>query len=53
MPAKRTLIEPKQGDKRYVRRDDKGQFTGGSHFVRPFYRFLVPGCCNLLHRKVD
>ena len=27
MPSKRTLIEPKKGDKRYVRRDDKGQFT--------------------------
>ncbi len=27
MPAKRTLIEPKKGDKRYVRRDAKGQFT--------------------------
>jgi len=26
MPAKRTLIEPK-GDKRYIRRDDSGQFT--------------------------
>jgi hypothetical protein len=23
----RELIEPKPGDKRYVRRDDKGQFT--------------------------
>ena len=27
MPAKRTTIEPHKGDKRYVRRDDKGQFT--------------------------
>ena len=25
--AKRQLIEPKPGDKRYVRRDDKGHFT--------------------------
>ena len=24
---KRELIEPNEGDKRYVRRDDKGQFT--------------------------
>jgi len=27
MGAKRELIEPKPGDKRYVRRDDQGQFT--------------------------
>lgn len=27
MPAKRTLIEPKKGDKRYVRRGEKGLFT--------------------------
>lgn len=27
MPAKRTVIEPKKGDKRYVRRDSQGQFT--------------------------
>ena len=26
MPQKRTLIEPHAGDKRYVRRNDKGQF---------------------------
>jgi hypothetical protein len=26
MPSKRELIEPK-GDKRYVRRDEKGQFS--------------------------
>ncbi|MEP6597120.1 MAG: hypothetical protein ABJA71_14300 [Ginsengibacter sp.] len=25
--GKRTLIEPNKGDKRYVRRDAKGQFT--------------------------
>ena len=25
--SKRELIEPKPGDKRYVRRDDKGHFT--------------------------
>ena len=25
--AKRQLIEPKPGDKRYVRRDEKGHFT--------------------------
>ena len=27
MPAKRELIEPHKGDKRYVRRDAKGRFT--------------------------
>jgi hypothetical protein len=27
MSSKRELIEPKDGDKRYVRRDSKGQFT--------------------------
>ncbi len=27
MPAKRELIEPQKDDKRYVRRDAKGQFT--------------------------
>lgn len=26
MPSKRELIEPNPGDKRYMRRDDKGQF---------------------------
>src|SRR5687768_492425 len=26
MPAKRELVEPKRGDKRYVRRDAGGQF---------------------------
>lgn len=27
MPSKRELIEPNEGDKRYVRRDENGQFT--------------------------
>lgn len=27
MASKRELIEPHKGDKRYVRRDDKGRFT--------------------------
>lgn len=27
MPKDRELIEPNEGDKRFVRRDDKGQFT--------------------------
>ena len=27
MAGKRELIEPHKGDKRYVRRDEKGQFT--------------------------
>lgn len=27
MPQKRELIEPNPGDKRYIRRDDQGQFT--------------------------
>jgi hypothetical protein len=27
MPAKRELMEPKKGGKRYVRRDEQGQFT--------------------------
>jgi hypothetical protein len=27
MPRKRELIEPNEGDKRFVRRDAKGQFT--------------------------
>jgi hypothetical protein len=26
MPSKRELIEPNKGDKRYVRRDEKGHF---------------------------
>lgn len=28
MSRKRELIEPHKGDKRYIRRDDQGQFTG-------------------------
>ena len=27
MPKKRELIEPQKGDKRYVRRDEQGEFT--------------------------
>lgn len=27
MPSKREMIEPNEGDKRYVRRDAKGKFT--------------------------
>ena len=27
MPRKREMIEPNEGDKRYVRRDDAGRFT--------------------------
>jgi hypothetical protein len=27
MSRKRELIEPNEGDKRYVRRDDRGRFT--------------------------
>ena len=27
MPGKRELIEPNEGDKRFVRRDENGQFT--------------------------
>jgi hypothetical protein len=27
MPRKRELIEPNQGDKRYIRRDENGRFT--------------------------
>ena len=27
MPDDRELIEPNEGDKRYVRRDEEGQFT--------------------------
>ena len=27
MPGKRELIEPHKGDKRYVRRDENGQFS--------------------------
>jgi hypothetical protein len=28
VPTKRDLIEPQAGDKRYVRRDEDGKFTG-------------------------
>ena len=28
MPRKRELIEPNEGDKRYIRRDAAGKFTG-------------------------
>jgi hypothetical protein len=35
MPAKkRELIEPHAGDKRYVRRDDKGQFKESDNVSR-------------------
>jgi hypothetical protein len=35
MPAKkRELIEPHPGDKRYVRRDDKGQFKESDNVSR-------------------
>jgi hypothetical protein len=27
MPRDRELIEPNEGDKRYIRRDEQGQFT--------------------------
>ena len=27
MPSKRELIEPHKGDKRYIRRDEKGRIT--------------------------
>ena len=27
MPGKREQIEPNEGDKRYIRRDENGQFT--------------------------
>ena len=27
MPSKRELIEPNEGDKRFVRRDEEGKFT--------------------------
>jgi hypothetical protein len=27
MASKRELVEPNEGDKRYVRRDDRGRFT--------------------------
>ena len=27
MPRKREIIEPNEGDKRFIRRDEQGQFT--------------------------
>ncbi|HEU5020969.1 MAG TPA: hypothetical protein VFT60_03735 [Bryobacteraceae bacterium] len=33
MSAKRQLIEPQKGDKRYVRRDEQGQFTSSQDNV--------------------
>ena len=33
MATKRELIEPNKGDKRYVRRDDQGQFTSSQDSV--------------------
>ena len=33
MSGKRQLIEPHKGDKRYVRRDDQGQFTNSQDNV--------------------
>jgi hypothetical protein len=33
MATKRELIEPHKGDKRYVRRDDQGQFTSSQDGV--------------------
>ena len=33
MSMKRELIEPRPGDKRYVRRDEQGQFTKDQHDV--------------------
>jgi hypothetical protein len=32
--ARRELIEPKPGDKQYVRRDEKGRFTKGAGRLR-------------------
>ena len=34
MASKRELIEPHKGDKRYVRRDDKGRFNEGDDVSR-------------------
>ena len=34
MPHKRELIEPNKGDKRYIRRDEKGRFTRSSDVSR-------------------
>lgn len=38
MPAKRELIEPHKGDKRYVRRDEKGQFSESDDVGRSLAR---------------
>lgn len=38
MAAKRELIEPHKGDKRYVRRDDKGQFSESDDVGRSLAR---------------
>ncbi|MGH2459690.1 MAG: hypothetical protein ACRDIY_12575 [Chloroflexota bacterium] len=50
MPRKRELIEPRPGDKRYIRRNDTGQFTPDqvnvsrslSHDVRQHAKRVVP-----------
>src|SRR5215213_617854 len=34
MPKDRELIEPNEGDKRYVRRNDEGEFTDSQDDVR-------------------
>jgi hypothetical protein len=34
MPGKRELIEPRKGDKRYVRRDAQGQFKESDNVSR-------------------
>ena len=34
MSGKRELIEPHEGDKRYVKRDEDGQFTGSDDLHR-------------------
>ena len=38
MPSKRELIEPTEGDKRYVRRDEDGQFTESDDLNRSLAR---------------
>ena len=38
MAAKRELIEPHKGDKRYVRRDEKGQFSESDDVGRSLAR---------------
>jgi hypothetical protein len=38
MAAKRELIEPHKGDKRYVRRDEKGQFSESDDLGRSLAR---------------